>query len=421
MSDGRQDPGHRVWSSATDASCTSGPRSGHLPALAALIDAGAWGWLETTAGQLHVSAWPSIYTGVGPGRARRLLHLSAGAGRSRAISAFTKASTAGRPSGDCSTPPAAAAPCSTRPTPTRSRGSPAPRCSTGAPGRTISRRSSTPAQRPARPRERLRQLSARPRGARSRLSSRSIPSDTQRRLIDAVRHKAEAALWLMRQGDFDLFMTVFGETHVGAHYCWNPDGDQDLLRALYAELDRAIARLVEAAGPDAAVFVVSGDAIGPNHAGWHLLPEVLARLGYFASAERPRPPTTPARRSRPGSIRCVRCATCCPRIFARTSRGCCRPGCATSSPNASTPRRSTGAAPGPTACRPTSRAASGSISRAASRRARSRRAPRTRRRAATSSRRWRSWSSPIPECAPCARSCWSIRHSRGRAVTTCPI
>ena len=30
---------------------------------------------------------------------------------------------------------------------------------------------------------------------------------------------------------------------------------------------------------------VSGDAVGPNHAGWHLLPEALARLGYFASAE----------------------------------------------------------------------------------------------------------------------------------------
>ena len=41
--------------------------AGHLPSLATLIDAGTWGWLETTAEQLHVSAWPSIYTGVGPG------------------------------------------------------------------------------------------------------------------------------------------------------------------------------------------------------------------------------------------------------------------------------------------------------------------------------------------------------------------
>ena len=44
---------------------------GRWPAIcrpsAALIEAGTWGWLETTADQLHVSAWPSIYTGVGPG------------------------------------------------------------------------------------------------------------------------------------------------------------------------------------------------------------------------------------------------------------------------------------------------------------------------------------------------------------------
>ena len=32
------------------------------------------------------------------------------------------------------------------------------------------------------------------------------------------------------------------------------------------------------------MLVVSGDAVGPNHAGWHLLPEVLAKLGAFASA-----------------------------------------------------------------------------------------------------------------------------------------
>ena len=76
------------------------------------------------------------------------------------------------------------------------------------------------------------------------------------------------------------------------------DGDQHLMRALYAELDRAIAGLVEAAGPGAAVFVVSGDAIGPNHAGWHLCPG--ARPLGTSPRRRPRHPTTPARRSIPG-------------------------------------------------------------------------------------------------------------------------
>ncbi len=36
------------------------------------------------------------------------------------------------------------------------------------------------------------------------------------------------------------------------------------------------------AGPDATVYLVSGDGVGPNQAGWHLLPEVLRRLGYLA-------------------------------------------------------------------------------------------------------------------------------------------
>ena len=48
--------------------------------------------------------------------------------------------------------------------------------------------------------------------------------------------------------------------------------------------DRAIAALVEAAGEDAVVSCLRRRHRA-NHAGWHLLPEVLARLGYFASAE----------------------------------------------------------------------------------------------------------------------------------------
>jgi predicted AlkP superfamily phosphohydrolase/phosphomutase len=31
-------------------------------------------------------------------------------------------------------------------------------------------------------------------------------------------------------------------------------------------------------------MVISGDRVGPNHAGWHLLPDILKRLDYLASA-----------------------------------------------------------------------------------------------------------------------------------------
>ena len=194
----------------------------------------------------------------------------------------------------------------------------------------------------------------------------------------------------MRQGDFDLVMTVFGETHVGAHYCWNPDGDQDLMRALYAELDRAIARLVEAAGPDAAVFVVSGDAIGPNHAGWHLLPEVLARLGYFASAETAPPDDAGAQvKTRFDPVRAVR--DLLPKDFrknlARMLPTGLRDKLAQRVDTATFDWSRTRAY-----CLPTDLEGCIRINLAGPRAGGhgSRRAPRTRRRAATSSRRWRS-------------------------------
>ena len=41
--------------------------SGHLPALASLIEEGTWASLETTADVMHVSAWPTLYTGARPG------------------------------------------------------------------------------------------------------------------------------------------------------------------------------------------------------------------------------------------------------------------------------------------------------------------------------------------------------------------
>ena len=119
------------------------------------------------------------------------------------------------------------------------------------------------------------------------------PADTARRLEDALDARARATAWLLRRRAWDLFVTCLDETHPAAHYCWlpPPDGaleppaEQPHLRAVYRALDRCIATIVEAAGPQTTVLLVSGDAIGPNRAGWHLLPRVLARLGHLVSAD----------------------------------------------------------------------------------------------------------------------------------------
>ena len=117
-------------------------------------------------------------------------------------------------------------------------------------------------------------------------------------LVDAARAKTEAALWMIENHPAGAFVTVFGEPHAGAHYCWPRDmtvaevhaalddgrfpGGLDILRGLYEEIDRGLGRIREALPGDACLVVFSPDSITSTYGGWHLLPEVLRRLGYLA-------------------------------------------------------------------------------------------------------------------------------------------
>jgi predicted AlkP superfamily phosphohydrolase/phosphomutase len=110
--------------------------------------------------------------------------------------------------------------------------------------------------------------------------------------VESVQAKADAVCWLMREQPAELVFTVFGETHVAGHYCWSDELAGDSGRAgsspmftVYEALDRAIAQIHREAGEGATVIVISGDSVGPNNAGWHLLPDVLARLGYLATPQ----------------------------------------------------------------------------------------------------------------------------------------
>jgi predicted AlkP superfamily phosphohydrolase/phosphomutase len=271
--------------------------AGRLPALKALIEGGAWGWLRTTASQLHVSAWPSIYTGVGPGEHGVYFTFQPAPGV-QGYQRFHEGLYG-------------------RPTFWRLLDQAGRRCTVfdapythpepGYAGTQLFDWGTwahylTPQAMPGHVLGELERACGRyPLGLEAHdLGLQPLdPVDTQKRLIAAIRCKAEAACWLMRRQDFDLHMTVFGETHVAAHYCWQPGDEQSLLLPIYAELDQAVAKLVDAAGPGTTLFLLSGDAIAANHAGWHLLPEVLARLGHFASAETAPPKTDapPARRT----------------------------------------------------------------------------------------------------------------------------
>jgi predicted AlkP superfamily phosphohydrolase/phosphomutase len=121
-------------------------------------------------------------------------------------------------------------------------------------------------------------------------------ADMASRLVQSLETRAAATKWLMARGPWDLFVTVLDETHPAAHYCWiaptddyvAAPADQPHLLKVYEALDRCIAEIIAAAGHGTTVVVVSGDAIGANRTGWHLLPEVLGRLGLFTLAGTPR-------------------------------------------------------------------------------------------------------------------------------------
>ena len=121
-----------------------------------------------------------------------------------------------------------------------------------------------------------------------------------RDLVAGATAKADLSASVLDRGPFDLFLTVFAEPHWAMHLFWDnldPTHPQhDPVRArqhasLFAEILGQIDRFIGAARarrPDADLVVFSLSGMGPNYSGWHLLPEVLARLGLGAAPAGPR-------------------------------------------------------------------------------------------------------------------------------------
>ncbi|MCS6780259.1 MAG: alkaline phosphatase family protein [Geminicoccaceae bacterium] len=265
--------------------------AGELPTVRALLARGRSGTLATPAEQLHVSALPSLYTGVGPARHGVWFTFQPAPGVQGwrrfapglygAPTFWALAAAAGRRCIVFDTPYAHPEP--------------------GFEGELVLEWGTwaqylAPTSVPA---GLLRELTAvvgrHPLGLEAHALGFAPldPAETARKLVASLDARARAVAWLMSRGSWDLFVACLDETHPAAHYCWlpPPEGsldapvDQPHLLSVYRALDRCIAAILEAAGPDATVLLVSGDSIGPNRAGWHLLPAVLARLGHLASAD----------------------------------------------------------------------------------------------------------------------------------------
>lgn len=95
-------------------------------------------------------------------------------------------------------------------------------------------------------------------------------------LAESIRHKMQLDRWLLSKQPVDCFMTVFQHTDVLSHYFWHlwdtthPAYDpaltqrlEPLLKRVLLTLDEAVGKLVELAGPEAVVAVVSDHGFGP--------------------------------------------------------------------------------------------------------------------------------------------------------------
>ena len=261
--------------------------AGHLPVFQSLLDEGQWGWLDTTADVMHVSAWPSLYTGTTPAKHGVYYTFQPHSGQ-QGYARFSPGiygqpsfwkllSDAGRRCVVFDAP-------YTEP----EEGFDGVQVFDWGVWAQYLGTSSIPKDAAM---SLVKQCGNYPLG----LEAHDIglvawdAADMEERLVRAIKAKADASAWLMEQNEWDMFFTVFGETHPAAHYCWPEDSEEEFdapeLLRIYQALDSAVGQVIEAAGPGVTVYVVSGDGVGPNHSGWHLLPDVLKKLGYLSEPQ----------------------------------------------------------------------------------------------------------------------------------------
>jgi predicted AlkP superfamily phosphohydrolase/phosphomutase len=110
-------------------------------------------------------------------------------------------------------------------------------------------------------------------------------------LVAGARKKGELAAHFFQRGGWDLFLTVFAESHCVGHHCWHlhdpmhPRHDPNMARVVgdpvrdvYVAIDAALGRLIELAGPETTVFVLASHGMGPHYDGTFLLGKMLRSL-----------------------------------------------------------------------------------------------------------------------------------------------
>jgi predicted AlkP superfamily phosphohydrolase/phosphomutase len=110
-------------------------------------------------------------------------------------------------------------------------------------------------------------------------------------MLSGARTKSLISAEILAQEPWDLFLSVFGETHSIGHQAWHihdrahPRHDPGLrarlgdpLVRVYEQMDRALAEHLRLIDEDTTLLVLLSHGIGPHNDGTHLLPEILRAL-----------------------------------------------------------------------------------------------------------------------------------------------
>lgn len=122
----------------------------------------------------------------------------------------------------------------------------------------------------------------------------------QKAMSVGIGRKADICASLLKDQEWDLFLTIFGETHTAGHYMWHlsqPDhplycmaeaaGAEDLMLKTFVEVDQAIGKILEASPQPANVVIFSAHGMGANVMdvpSMVFLPELMHRYSFAGKA-----------------------------------------------------------------------------------------------------------------------------------------
>jgi predicted AlkP superfamily phosphohydrolase/phosphomutase len=134
-------------------------------------------------------------------------------------------------------------------------------------------------------------------GAQSAATLRRLATQ----LTDSTDQIAAIGSSLLARERWDLFLIVFGATHRGGHYLWDLSQIdrsrlashekhrlEHALAEVYRAADRAVARVLAVAPPDARTLVFAVHGMGPNTTWADRVPEMLQRIQSGGAATGPK-------------------------------------------------------------------------------------------------------------------------------------